>query len=272
MTTQRAPDAYQPKVGVVIPARNALHTVETMLITCWDQTYPVSVYIADDASDDGMSEFLTHKGRRDWYRGYTRHEQQQGWPGATNTAAQMALDDGCDVLQIGAADDFMRLDMIERSVRALANRDWVIAYSQQVGRGPGQVDSDAVQTSAENLELADFAVWCRLTDKGMFKRHVWETVGGYSSDVTVPSRPWGSAEDVEFWIKVFKAGFTNYEVIKIPLYYYVMRPGQLGEGRINVHDETVAVLRAKHPDVWEAWEKREEQRRLEALVAKEESR
>jgi GT2 family glycosyltransferase len=229
------------KVGIAVPARNAVRYIETLLTTINAQTYPCAAYIADDCSDDGMAQFL--KDRPTWYRRVSRNPARLGWPGTLNRAAAMAFADGCDAVFIAAADDFLRLDCVEKCVAALEGRDWVVPYSQQVG------GENVVQVSGEEITLADFAVWPPLTDKVLVRREVWETVGGYSTDITVPGS-WGAAEDWEFWIKVWKAGYTNYGVIKDPVYYYRMHPEQLGLQRAAIHDQTIALIRAKHPDVW----------------------
>jgi len=229
------------KVGIAVPARNAVRYIETLLTTVNAQTYPCAAYIVDDASDDGMTQFL--RDRPGWYRRMARSEERLGWPRALNYAATLAFDDGCDALFVAAADDFLRLDCVEQCVRALQRHDWVVPYSQQVGA------ENVIQASQEHITLADFAVWPPLTDKAMFRREVWQAVGGYSTDIQVPGS-WGAAEDWEFWIKVWKAGFTDYTVIKDPLYYYRMHPEQLGLQRAAIHDQTIALIRAKHPDVW----------------------
>lgn len=238
------------RVGVAVPCRNALRYVETLLTTVNAQTYPCAAYIVDDCSDDDTFEFLAD--RPGWWRHLARNDQRLGWPGTLNRAAQLALADGCDAVFVAAADDFLRLDCVEQCVRALARHDWVVPYSQQVGA------ENVVQASQEHISLADFAVWPPLTDKAMFRRHVWEAVGGYSLDVMVPGS-WGAAEDWEFWIKVWKAGFTDFAVIKEPVYYYRMHPEQLGLQRAAIHEQTIALIRAKHPDVWALHEERTNQ-------------
>lgn len=229
------------KVGVVVPCRNALRFVETLLTTVTAQTWPCAAYIVDDCSDDGTWEFLA--ARPGWYRHLARNEERQGWPGTLNATAQLALDDGCDAIMIAAADDFLRLDCVEKCARALARHDWVVPHLQQVGA------ENVVQVSSPHATLADFAVWPPLVDKAMFRREVWQGVGGYSLDVMVPGS-WGAAEDWEFWIKVFKAGYTDYAVIPEPLYYYRMHGEQLHHERAAIHEQTIEVMKAKHPDVW----------------------
>lgn len=229
------------RVGVAVPARNALRTIEALLTTINAQTYPCAAYIYDDASDDGLARFLAD--RPTWYRRVVHGHTRVGWPGAVNGAVVAALADGCDAVFIAAADDLMRLDCIEKCVRALQNHDWVVPYSQQVGA------ENVVQVSSPHATLADFAVWPPFTDKALFRAEVWQAVGGYSTDIALPGS-WGCKEDWEFWIKVFKAGFTDYAVVTEPVYYYVMHPGQLHREDLDRTDQAVALIRAKHPDVW----------------------
>lgn len=252
------------KVGVAIPAYNGVKFIENGLRSCWKQTYPVSTYIADDCSDDGMTEFLTHKGRLTWYTRYIRNEHRLGWPMNNNRAVDMAFADGCDLVQFMSADDFLRLDCIEKQVQNIRGVDFSVPYLQQVG------EENVVQISMPDQLPLDLAPWPNMVDKIMITRAAWEKVGGYANDITIPEKPWGCAEDWDFVIRLLKAGLT-YSILKDPVYYYVMHPRQLWRGRDQVHHKTVAALRSKHPDVWEAWEKREEQRKLEAQ-AEEESR
>lgn len=229
------------KVGVIVPARNALQTIETLLTTVNAQTYPCAAYICDDASDDGMTEFLAD--RPTWYRRHHVNAYQRGWPASLNTAANLAIVDGCDALMIAAADDFLRLDCIEKCVRALARHDWVVPHLQQIG------GDNVVQASNPNAVLADFAVWPPLVDKAMFRAWAWAVLGGYAENLRLPGS-WGAVEDWEFWIRVFKKGITDYGVIPEPLYYYRMHPGQLGRHRAALHPEYMKLLQARHPDLW----------------------
>lgn len=229
------------KVGVIVPARNALPTIETLLTSINAQTHPCAAYICDDASDDGMTKFL--RDRPSWYRRHVVNDRQRGWPASLNTAANFALVDGCDALMVAAADDFLRLDCIEKLVHALARHDWVIPHLQQIG------GDNVVQASSPNATLGDFAIWPPLVDKAMVSSQLWLVVGGYAEDLRLPGS-WGAVEDWEWWIRVFKAGFTDYGVVPEPLYYYRMHPGQLGRHRAGLHDQYMALLRARHPDLW----------------------
>ncbi len=228
------------KVGVLIPAYNVKPFIETCLTTINAQTYPCSAYVVDDCSTDGTYEFL--RDRPGWYRRLGRNAERLGWPKTLNAAGRLALADGCDAVFTMNADDFLRLDCIEQCVRLLTRHDWVVANAQQVG------GENVVQACSEHATLADFAIWPPITNYALIPSSIWAETGGYASDVTVPGS-YGAAEDWDFWVRVFKAGYTDYGVVTDPTFYYRMRPGQLHEGRAQIHEAGRALLYAKHPDL-----------------------
>jgi len=229
------------KVGVAVPVRNALPYLGRCLSSIQEQTYPCGAYVVEDVSDDDTWRYLRDHPAS--YRQVLRNRERMGWPSSLNRAARAAIDDGCDAVFTMNADDYLHPECIARCVDALhAGHDWAVVYAQQVG------GENTLQVSKENATLADFGVWPPLVNYALIRGVVWDTVGGYSNDVTVPGS-YGCAEDWEFWIKVFKAGFTRYAVVKEPLYFYVMHPGQLHEQRPRLHAQTVELIRRKHPDV-----------------------
>jgi len=232
---------HLPRVGVVIPARNVLKYIETGLTTVAAQSYPCSCYITDDASDDGTYEFLV--GRPDWYAAMTRNPERLGWPATLNNAAALAVQDGCELLFIMNADDFLRLDCISQTLDEMerGGYDAVTAYTQQLG--------------AENVKqtpLCEWPItlqklsgqWCPIPNQALIKSPVWEVVGGYSLDVTPPGC-WGYTEDWDFWIKFVKAGYSV-GIVREPVYYYLMHPGQLHEDGVTRHEEARRLTLGKH--------------------------
>ena len=229
------------KVGVIIPARNALPYLATMLGSISRQTHPVHTYIAEDRSDDGTYDWLQQN--PDCWSGMQRNQKRLGWAGSLNAAAAMALDDGCDALFTASADDKLHPECIARCVDALQpGMDFVIPYAQQFG------EADHVQASLPDCGLDDLAVWPPLIDKGLFRRETWQAVGGYSPQATLPGT-YGTAEDWEFWIRIWKAGLTRYAVVETPLYFVRVHPGQLSNSRGEWHADTVDLFRRLHPDL-----------------------
>lgn len=245
------------KVGVIVPVRDAMAWIEALVETVRAQTWRgpgrrVGLYLADDWSTDGLWEFL--QARPSWWDRYDLTPARLGWAGALNHAADMAIGDGCDAVMTCSADDFLRVDAVEACVETLrAGVDgmpagFCIATSREVG------GSNVVQRSREGAVLADFGRWPPVTDKALIPVGLWRRVGGYSTDCT-PSGTFGSAEDWEFWIKVWKAlvGPSRfppaYRCTADPVYYWRVHPGQLSHGRPETHAAALDMIMAKHPDV-----------------------
>lgn len=231
------------KIGVIIPARNALPYLGEMLDSVQGQTHAAHAYIAEDRSDDGTWEWL-NKNRETW-TGLRRNRRRLGWAGSLNAAAATALADGCDAVFTASADDRLHPECIARCVAALGadgGRDFVVPYAQQFG------EADTVQASLSDCGLDDLVVWPPLIDKALIRREVWEAVGGYSPKATLPGT-YGTAEDWDWWIRVWKAGFTRYAVVEKPLYFVRVHPGQLSDSRGEYHAATVDLLARLHPDL-----------------------
>jgi GT2 family glycosyltransferase len=235
------------KVGVAIPAHNALPWLATMLGSIRRQTHPAHTYIAEDRGDDGTYDWL--KQNPDCWSGLSRNRRRLGWAGSLNAAARLALDDGCDAIFTASADDKLHPECIARCVAALdgeGGRDFIVPYAQQFG------EADTVQASLPDAGLDDLVRWPPLIDKALLRRPTWERVGGYSAKATPPGT-YGTAEDWDFWIRVWKAGLTRYAVIEQPLYFVRVHPGQLSDSRAEHHAATVDLLRNLHPDLpWTA--------------------
>lgn len=193
----------------------------------------MEVYICDDASTDGTRAFLVD--RPTWYTDICTHTERAGWPQSLNDAAQIAIKDGCDLLFTMNADDFLRLDCIEKSVEAIKDHDWVVVYAQQVGA------ANVIQASKEGATLEDFKIYPPLVNYALIPSALWQRVDGYPTDISLPNS-YGYKEDWGFWIKVFQSGHTNYAVVKEPVYYYLMHPGQLHESGLDRHEEAKRII------------------------------
>lgn len=227
------------KVGIALPTRNAAPYIETCLTSINAQTYPCATYIVDDHSDDGTSEFL--RDRPTWYRHLSRGEGRRGWPLALNTAATMALNDGCDAVMIMNSDDWLRLDAIEHLVRILQRCDAAVPYAQQVG------GANVVQASDAHIGPESFTDHTPLVAFALVRAAAWQALGGYQQDVNLPGLMAGYNE-WDFWIRFHKAGYLH-ALAPAPLVYYRMHDTQLHRDTTARHTEAVALLRAKHADL-----------------------
>lgn len=231
------------KVGVIIPARNAKPWIGEMLESIRAQTHTAHAYVAEDRSDDGTYEWLRE--HPELWAGMRRNGKRLGWAGSLNAAAALALADGCDALFTASADDRLHPECIARCAAMLGGDgglDFVVPYAQQFG------EADHVQASLPDAGPDDLVRWPPLIDKALICSHIWQLLGGYSPAATLPGT-YGTAEDWDWWIRVWKAGFTRYAVMEQPLYFVRVHPGQLSGGRAEHHAATVGLLRTLHPDL-----------------------
>lgn len=234
------------KVGVALPIYNAINYIEQCLYSLVDQTYPVTIYMVDDASTDSRNGYTVHdflsSRLNNWLKGHVleRNEENLGWPKTLNKAAKLAIDDGCDVIFNMNADDWLRIDAIAKMINALKNNcDWVNCYGQQVG-GP-----NVIMESKENLNIQDFMEATPLTSWGLIRSEAWQDVGGYSEDVYIDDSIKAGYEDWEFWLKMYKAG-KSHVVVKEPLYFYRMHPDQLHIKTTGQHELARQKILNKH--------------------------
>jgi glycosyltransferase involved in cell wall biosynthesis len=218
--------------------RNGLQWVERCLTTLRAQTYPVSIYVVDDDSDDGTTDFL--EARPSWYTQFKKVKGRRGWPRTLHEAAEMAATDECEAIFTMNADDFLRVDCIEKLVDACWNTDYAIAYSQQVG------GDHVVQVPLKwPVSLYDFyAANSPVPSWGLWRTWVWKTVGGYSTDVTLRGS-WGYCEDWDFWIKAMRL-YVAGTLVPEPLYYNTVHNGQLHKETIARHAEARRLILEKH--------------------------
>lgn len=228
-----------PKVGVIVPVRNELKFIELCLTTIRAQTYKSYIYVVDDASNDGTSPFLEHRPHL-WDK-YVRQQEQYGWTGTLDHAAILAFDDGCDAVFVMAADDFLRLDCIEKAVALLHENHFVVVNGQQIG------GMEALQVSKTDATLEDFAVWSPMVNYALIRREVWQLVGGYGEPV-IPGTS-GFLQDWDFWIRVFKSPLRKYAVVKEPVYYFRMHPNQLHHDQAGRVPEFRAALHERYPEL-----------------------
>lgn len=229
------------KVGVVIPVRDGLPYIETCLTSINEQTYPCAAYVVDDGSVDGTYEFL--QDRPSWWRFLDRHEDSLGWPWSLNNAASNAIEDGCDAVFVMNADDFLRLDCIEKCVRLLHRVDAVVPYTQQIG------GENVVQESAAHVTLNDFISHTPMVAFGLVRSSVWEALNGYHQDVNLPGMTAGYNE-WDFWLRFHKAGYLH-AVVTDPVVYYRMHHEQLHKETTSRHEEAVSLIYKKHPELHE---------------------
>lgn len=237
------------RVGIAIPTRNALPWIETCLTTVNAQTHACAAYIVDDGSTDGTYEFL--RDRPSWWRSLHRNPEATGWPQALNQAAASAIDDGCDAVFVMNADDFLRLDCIERCARVMQRCDAAVPYTQQIG------GENVVQASAGHVTLADFVDHTPLVAFTLVRAAVWQGLGGYDPAVNLPGLKAGYNE-WDWWVRFHLAGRLHL-VDPEPTVYYRVHDGQLSHRTTGRHDLARRMVIDRHPGLADLARQRDQQ-------------
>ena len=198
------PEPGAPEVSVVVPAHDDGLYLDTCLASVHRQNFGAwECIVVDDASvDDTLAVALRWAGRDDRFR-IVRHDRNLGLAATRNTAVARARGRYVTLLD---GDDFLFQDGLRSRLAGLAGaRDPAIAGSwcdwEMVPAGAGL---DHVPQADRAPRVLDYA-----TGRGenqfiatvpLLRTEVVRSLGGF--DVTFLS-----AEDYEFWTRLFRNGF-----------------------------------------------------------------
>lgn len=198
-------------ISVIIPTHNDGHFLPTALASCLNQTIPVEIVLVDDASTRPLPEEVTQfiADHRDIVT-QVRHGSNCGLSAARNTGIAHARFDLIIPLD---ADDWFLPGTLAPLTSALTD-DVEIAYGNVMDSGKLYEPVKRPLTRADFLE--DTPLFCG----SLFRKIVWQTVGGY----TVRQGP--HYEDWNFWCKAFKAGF-RFHYTPVTVYEHRSRPDSM---------------------------------------------
>ena len=198
-------------ISVVVPTYNDAHFLPTALASCLDQTIPVQIVLVDDGStvplsDDVVRFIAEHRN----IVTHVRHGWNCGLSAARNTGIAHARYELIIPLD---ADDWFLPGSLAPLVSAMTE-EVDIAYGNVVDSGK------LYEPVKRPLQRADFLEDTPLFCSSLFRRTVWQAVGGY----TVRQGP--HYEDWNFWVKAFKAGF-RFQYAPVTVYDHRSRPDSM---------------------------------------------
>lgn len=230
-----ASDPAIPVVSVVIPCfgqaaflPDAVESVIAQTLTDWE------IIIVDDGSPDDAAAVASrliaaHPG----HRIRLIRQPNAGVATARNNAVEAAL--GRYILPLDA-DDMIAPTMLQKTVSILEARPEVaIAYTdlQQFGKGTERITA----SDLDPLILPDAN---QLNYCSLYRREVWEAVGGYDADMV------HGHEDWDFWLGAVERGYRAQRITEA-LFLYRIGPG-VRFADATAHDrELRAVMRRNHP-------------------------
>jgi cellulose synthase/poly-beta-1,6-N-acetylglucosamine synthase-like glycosyltransferase len=202
--------AYQPKVSILIPARNEERVIGRILQRMTELTYPkdkLQVIVIDDASTDETGTIAEQYSRLHPYLLVMRRNKEEGGRGkAAALNAGMKLADG-EIVLCFDADYYPQRDIVEKLVKEFKD--------PKVGAVQGRVvvlnEPQNVVTRLVALErIGGYRVDQEARDSlgliaqfggtvGGFRRILLESLGGWDENIL--------AEDTDLTFRVYLAGY-----------------------------------------------------------------
>lgn len=223
-----------PTVSVVIPCFGQAEYLPDAVASVARQTFTEwEIVIVDDGSPDNTAEVAGHLIEEHGPKVRLIRQANSGLAGARNAGVLAAR--GRYILPLDA-DDMIDPKMLESAVEMLEREaDIAIIYTdlQQFGDR-----SDLIHASdfdAARLPEANQLNYCSL-----FRREVWEAVGGYN-----PNMKWGY-EDWDFWVGAAEHGYVARRIPEA-LFRYRIRPNSMISTALQHTDELRHQMRTNHP-------------------------
>jgi glycosyltransferase involved in cell wall biosynthesis len=206
---RESPDSA-PLVSVVIPCYSQAHFLAEAVESVVAQTYRNwECIIVNDGSPDNTSEVA--RGLIDRHPGRAirlLEKPNGGLADARNFG--MGRAGGTYLLPLDS-DDILHPEMLAKTVAYLDSHPGLaIVYTDLVHFGTAQKHVITMEYDFQALKYANLLNYCSL-----YRREVWEGVGGYNTNMT-----WGY-EDWDFWIGAGERGFWAGRLPEALLFYRV---------------------------------------------------
>jgi glycosyltransferase involved in cell wall biosynthesis/predicted SAM-dependent methyltransferase len=248
----RTADASEPLVSVVIPCYRQAGFLEDAVGSVVAQSFADwECIVVDDGSPDdtaAVAERLAaaHPGRIRVLR-----QANCGLAEARNAAIRAAR--GRYVLPLDA-DDMLDPEYLARTVPVLDDDPAVaIVYVDEQNFGEAHHVHRKGESSLEALKLNNVHDYCSL-----YRRVVWESVGGYSPAMYL------GGEDWNFWVGAAKCGYHSSHLPE-PLFRYRCRSNTMVAMTLANLRQVHAQIILHHPDIYSESECADAQMRLSCL-------
>lgn len=205
-------------VSIIIPCyRQAQYLPEAIESALAQTKHLKEVVVVNDGSDDNTSEVASK------YPVKLIVRENGGLPAARNTGVANAT--GQYILPLDA-DDWIDPKYLEKTVGL---GDFVGVGTQEFGL------SDLTYHPLPNPTLQDFMEFNRVTCCSLYKRSVWEKVGGYDEDMRL------GYEDYDFNLRVAASGMKIVTIPDLLFHYRVKENSMVTEAR-SYHKELMKYM------------------------------
>ncbi|MDN3578550.1 glycosyltransferase family A protein [Chitinimonas viridis] len=179
--------ACPPAISVVIPCYNSADTLAETVASVLAQSRPASeIILVDDGSVDETAALIASLQQRHGGRLRTAWQANAGVAAARNLG--MAMAQGPYVLPLDADDSLHPAMLAECGAMLDADASLDLVYTDRQDFG----DSERRWTSGR-FELARLKYFNQLAYCGLYRRSLWQAVGGYRVNVS-------GFDDWDFWL------------------------------------------------------------------------
>lgn len=220
------------RTSIVIPCYEQAHWLPDAIESALAQTYcDVEVVVVNDGSSDNTSEVASR------YPVRLVEQENRGLSAARNAGIEAAT--GQFILPLDS-DDMIDPTFVEKAVPLFTTGVGIVrAYQQNFG------DDDQAYMLRDVKAVYDILEYNAICCCSVFRRDLWEKVGGYDEDMRQ------GYEDWEFWIRIL-AKRKQVRTIPEVLFFYRKHGRSMVDDAIEKHDEIHEYIKNKHRALYRA--------------------
>jgi glycosyltransferase involved in cell wall biosynthesis len=197
-----------PAISIILCTYNDSHFLRKAIPSCLHQGVDTEMILVDDCStrplDEEVKRLISAHGIN-----YIKKAQNAGLAAARNTGIAAAK---ADLIIPMDADDHFYPNVLGTLVREIHDADVVCGNVTDSGLTHYPTISRVPALTKEHF-LQDNPLYC----SSLFRKKVWEDVGGYND------KHHTSYEDWNFWAKAFAKGF-RLKYVNMTVYHHESRP------------------------------------------------
>lgn len=209
------------RVSVIIPVYNQAHWLPEAIESALAQTIPCEVIVVNDGSPDNTSEIAKK------YPVRLVEKTNGGLSSARNAGIKEATGDWILTLD---ADDKIAPNFIEKCLQVEA--DIIATGQEEFG------DTNRIWFPHPNPTFDDFITANRINCCSLFKKEIWEKIGGYDENMKL------GYEDWDFWLRATQVGY-KVKTIQEPLFFYRKHGTSMVTNAIKNHMNIVEYMHSK---------------------------
>ena len=207
-------------ISIIIPCYNHAKYLSEAIISAVTQTIsPLEVIVVNDGSTDNTSEvFYQTKDRLSQLEHDVDliliEQENKGLPSARNTGIAKAKGEWIISLD---ADDILDSTYIEKCLSLTEDAEIIGTGQEEFG------DSQNKRLFEPEIPHERFKTGNRINCSAMFKKEIWEKIGGYDETMTK------GYEDWDFWYRATKQGYKVKTIQE-----YLLKYRKHGESLVSI--------------------------------------